>query len=506
MSITVLGPLTVNGTDIKGRRDRIVLAVLGQPAGAAVPTDTVADALWGDEPPPSAAKNLQGCVVRLRRLLGPEAIATTTLGYSLEVPARRGRRLAVRTPREPGPRAARPRRARPGVVPARRGARPVARAPVPRPGVVAPGRAGGASARGAAARGRGAEGPGRARRGPGGRGARDVPDAGARGTTAGTAVGAPGAGSVPSGAAGRGVAHDPPAQGGPLPAAGHRPEPGRDGSGAGGAAAGSQPGRAGADGRRPRSVPVAGPEGVRRRGRRLVLRPRARTWQPAWRSWGSSACWPWPGRPARGSRHCCALGSARRSGPADIVWSPSRQGRDRWRPWPSCTGPSRGRCSWSTRPRRSSPSARTTKSGGIFLDSLVDEAERRTVLVALRADRPLRRRPALRVQPSGGTRSLPRRRPRRGRAALDHRDPGTPGRPAGRARPRRPPGRGGRPGSGCAAAAVPRAARDVAAPRRSHAHCRRLPGLRRHPGSRRASRRNSSTRPWTPKNAPTCAT
>ena len=86
MGITVLGPVTVNGTDINGRRDRVVLAVLASRRGHTVPTDTVADALWGEEPPPSAAKNLQGCVVRLRRLLGPDAIATTTLGYSLEVP------------------------------------------------------------------------------------------------------------------------------------------------------------------------------------------------------------------------------------------------------------------------------------------------------------------------------------------------------------------------------------------------------------------------------------
>ncbi|MFC7360764.1 nSTAND1 domain-containing NTPase [Nocardioides astragali] len=86
MSIRVLGPLTVDGADIKGRRDRIVLAVLACRLGQPVPIDTVADAVWSDEPPPSAAKNLQGCVVRLRRLLGAGAIATTSLGYSLEVP------------------------------------------------------------------------------------------------------------------------------------------------------------------------------------------------------------------------------------------------------------------------------------------------------------------------------------------------------------------------------------------------------------------------------------
>ncbi len=86
MAITVLGPMTVDGTDIRGRRDRIVLAVLASRLGNAVATDAVADALWGDEPPPSAAKNLQGCVVRLRRVLGPDAITTTSLGYALEVP------------------------------------------------------------------------------------------------------------------------------------------------------------------------------------------------------------------------------------------------------------------------------------------------------------------------------------------------------------------------------------------------------------------------------------
>jgi WD40 repeat protein/DNA-binding SARP family transcriptional activator len=87
MAITVLGAVTVDGTDVNGRRDRIVLAVLASRLGHAVPSDTVTDALWGDQPPPSAAKNMQGCVVRLRRLLGPDAITTTSLGYSLEVPA-----------------------------------------------------------------------------------------------------------------------------------------------------------------------------------------------------------------------------------------------------------------------------------------------------------------------------------------------------------------------------------------------------------------------------------
>ena len=87
MEITVLGPLTVNGSGILGRRDRVVLAVLASRPGRQASSDTLEDAIWGDQPPASAAKNLQGCVVRLRRLLGPDGIATSTLGYSLTVAA-----------------------------------------------------------------------------------------------------------------------------------------------------------------------------------------------------------------------------------------------------------------------------------------------------------------------------------------------------------------------------------------------------------------------------------
>lgn len=101
MDITVLGPLTVDGNGNLGRRDRVVLAVLASRPGLQVTPDTLVDALWGDAPPASATKNLQGCVVRLRRLLGPEGIATSTYGYSLtlapdDVDAWRFQRLVER--------------------------------------------------------------------------------------------------------------------------------------------------------------------------------------------------------------------------------------------------------------------------------------------------------------------------------------------------------------------------------------------------------------------------
>ena len=48
---------------------------------------SLADALWGDTPPASWVKNLQGCVMRLRKALGSAAIQTSSQGYRLRVPA-----------------------------------------------------------------------------------------------------------------------------------------------------------------------------------------------------------------------------------------------------------------------------------------------------------------------------------------------------------------------------------------------------------------------------------
>lgn len=85
MGITVLGPLTVNGSAVHSRRDRVVLESLATRPGRPVSPDQLSDALWGDEPPASAPKILQGCVVRLRKLLGPDAVTTSDQGYTLSV-------------------------------------------------------------------------------------------------------------------------------------------------------------------------------------------------------------------------------------------------------------------------------------------------------------------------------------------------------------------------------------------------------------------------------------
>jgi DNA-binding SARP family transcriptional activator len=49
--------------------------------------ERLADALWGERPPASWSKVVQGCVVRLRKALGPQAIQTLPQGYRLTVPA-----------------------------------------------------------------------------------------------------------------------------------------------------------------------------------------------------------------------------------------------------------------------------------------------------------------------------------------------------------------------------------------------------------------------------------
>ena len=128
MGITVLGPLTVDGC-----RQR-ESAGPGGPGGAGgarrvnrCATEELVDALWGDTPPASAAKILQGCVVRLRKVLGTDAIETSAHGYLLDVPpdqldSQRFERLVVRARELLGPG-----RGRPGGVPADRGAVPVAR-------------------------------------------------------------------------------------------------------------------------------------------------------------------------------------------------------------------------------------------------------------------------------------------------------------------------------------------------------------------------------------------
>jgi DNA-binding SARP family transcriptional activator/WD40 repeat protein len=87
VGIQVLGPLALDGSGRLGPRDRVVLQALAVRQGRPVTADELTDALWGDTPPPSAHKNLQSCIVRLRKALGADAIETTADGYRLGSPA-----------------------------------------------------------------------------------------------------------------------------------------------------------------------------------------------------------------------------------------------------------------------------------------------------------------------------------------------------------------------------------------------------------------------------------
>ncbi|TCC61303.1 hypothetical protein E0H73_18895 [Kribbella pittospori] len=87
MGIDVLGPVSVEGDQkILGRRDRVVVAALAVHPGDVVSAEQLADVLWRERPPPSWQKVVQGCVVRIRKVLGTHAIETLPLGYRLAVP------------------------------------------------------------------------------------------------------------------------------------------------------------------------------------------------------------------------------------------------------------------------------------------------------------------------------------------------------------------------------------------------------------------------------------
>jgi WD40 repeat protein/DNA-binding SARP family transcriptional activator/energy-coupling factor transporter ATP-binding protein EcfA2 len=87
VGIAVLGPLTIQGERKNlARRDRVVLAALIVHPGEVVSAGVLADVLWGERPPASWQKVIQGCVVRLRKVLGNHSIETSTDGYCLTIP------------------------------------------------------------------------------------------------------------------------------------------------------------------------------------------------------------------------------------------------------------------------------------------------------------------------------------------------------------------------------------------------------------------------------------
>jgi predicted ATPase/DNA-binding SARP family transcriptional activator len=87
MRVRVLGPLEVwdDGRELPlgSGRQRALFVLLLLHADEVVSRDRLIDELWGERPPASAAKVLQGYVSQLRRRLPPESIVTRGSGYLL---------------------------------------------------------------------------------------------------------------------------------------------------------------------------------------------------------------------------------------------------------------------------------------------------------------------------------------------------------------------------------------------------------------------------------------
>jgi DNA-binding SARP family transcriptional activator len=89
MEFRILGPLEVRQSAqpvaCRGGKQRLLLATLLVHANEVVSTDRLLEALWGDEPPPTAQKALQMHVSQLRRILEPGLLLTRPPGYELRL-------------------------------------------------------------------------------------------------------------------------------------------------------------------------------------------------------------------------------------------------------------------------------------------------------------------------------------------------------------------------------------------------------------------------------------
>jgi len=91
LGFRILGPLLVERdgepVDVPGLRQRAVLVLLLLEANRVVPSERLIDALWGEQPPATAATALRNAVSQLRKQLGSNAIETRPAGYVLHAPA-----------------------------------------------------------------------------------------------------------------------------------------------------------------------------------------------------------------------------------------------------------------------------------------------------------------------------------------------------------------------------------------------------------------------------------
>jgi DNA-binding SARP family transcriptional activator len=94
LRVSLLGSMQVDvdgrPMHVAGRQRRRMLALMAMRSGRVVPVEALVDAMWGDDPPPSAGKTVLSHIVRLRQSLAAagDPIETTPGGY----------RLALETP------------------------------------------------------------------------------------------------------------------------------------------------------------------------------------------------------------------------------------------------------------------------------------------------------------------------------------------------------------------------------------------------------------------------
>ncbi|MGO9753212.1 MAG: BTAD domain-containing putative transcriptional regulator [Solirubrobacteraceae bacterium] len=89
MQFRILGPLEVAERDavwpLGGAKQRAVLAILLIHRGELLSSERLIDELWGERPPLTAAKTLQGYISRLRKLIGEDVLVTHGRGYRLSL-------------------------------------------------------------------------------------------------------------------------------------------------------------------------------------------------------------------------------------------------------------------------------------------------------------------------------------------------------------------------------------------------------------------------------------
>src|SRR5258705_2378156 len=89
LQFRILGPLEVANesglVDLGGEQQRSLLALLLLRVNEVVPTGTLVDALWDEQPPRTAMASLQNRISRLRKLLGADTLETRPPGYRLRV-------------------------------------------------------------------------------------------------------------------------------------------------------------------------------------------------------------------------------------------------------------------------------------------------------------------------------------------------------------------------------------------------------------------------------------